>query len=218
MWKLRWLQWTRAGSYSSQGICLFLLDTEFFRWKHDLNWYKTYSHTVALSIMHSNKCNLTVLLHLFPILNEQKSVRNAAIHRKNNWWKHTVIFITNKICTAKTSINGCPLLRVCVHGVCVFTAVCVHFGWVKCRAQILSMGYHTWSYVTSLSLCLSFFFSFLISVLDGIIYICGSYFSSLLHSSLIKDKFTPELKFPDNLLTPMSSKMFMSFFLQSKIN
>ncbi len=24
------------------------------------------------------------------------------------------------------SINGCPLLRVCVHGVCVFTAVCVH--------------------------------------------------------------------------------------------
>ncbi len=46
------------------------------------------------------------------------------------------------------SINGCPLLRVCVHGVCVcvFTAVCVHFGWVKCRAQIPSMGHHTWSY------------------------------------------------------------------------
>ncbi len=41
------------------------------------------------------------------------------------------------------------LLRVCVHGVCVFTAVCVHFGWVKCRAQIPSMGHHTWSYVTS---------------------------------------------------------------------
>ncbi len=46
------------------------------------------------------------------------------------------------------SIIGCLLLRVCVHGVCVcvFTAVCVHFGWVKCRAQILS----NWSYVTSL--------------------------------------------------------------------
>ncbi len=43
------------------------------------------------------------------------------------------------------SINSCPLLRVCVHGVCVFTAVCVHFGWVNCRAQIPSMGYHTWS-------------------------------------------------------------------------
>ncbi len=42
------------------------------------------------------------------------------------------------------SIKGCPLLRVCVHGVCVFTAVCVHFEWVKCRAQILSMGHHTW--------------------------------------------------------------------------
>ncbi len=28
-------------------------------------------------------------------------------------------------------INGCPLLRVCVHVVCVFTAVCVYFGWVN---------------------------------------------------------------------------------------
>ncbi len=50
----------------------------------------------------------------------------------------------------RRSINGCPLLRVCVHGVCVFTAVCVHFGWDKCRAQIPSMGYHTWPHVTSL--------------------------------------------------------------------
>uniref|UniRef100_A0A671RY95 NACHT domain-containing protein n=1 Tax=Sinocyclocheilus anshuiensis TaxID=1608454 RepID=A0A671RY95_9TELE len=31
----------------------------------------------------------------------------------------------------RRSINGCPLLRVCVHGLCVFTAVCVHFGWVN---------------------------------------------------------------------------------------
>ncbi len=51
------------------------------------------------------------------------------------------------------SINGCPLLQVCVYVcVCVFTAVCVHFGWVNCRAQIPSMGHHTWPYVTSLSL------------------------------------------------------------------
>ncbi len=56
----------------------------------------------------------------------------------------------------RRSINGCPLLWVCVHGVCVFTAVCVHFGWVKCRARIPSMGHHTWPYVTSLSLSLSF--------------------------------------------------------------
>ncbi len=33
---------------------------------------------------------------------------------------------------------GCPLLQVCVHGVCVFTAVCVHFGWVKCRYKYRS--------------------------------------------------------------------------------
>ncbi len=52
----------------------------------------------------------------------------------------------------RRSINDCPLLRVCVQGVCVFTAVCVHLGWVKCRAQILSLGRHTWPHVTSLSL------------------------------------------------------------------
>ncbi len=36
-------------------------------------------------------------------------------------------------------------------GVCSLLCVCAH-GWVKSRAQILSMGYHTWSHVTSLSL------------------------------------------------------------------
>ncbi len=46
-----------------------------------------------------------------------------------------------------------PTALVCVHGVCVFNAVCVHFGWVKRRAQILSMGIlghmsRHWSYVT----------------------------------------------------------------------
>ncbi len=57
-----------------------------------------------------------------------------------------------QLLTGCRSIYGCPLLWLCVHGVCVcvcvFTAVCVHFGWVKCRAQIPSMGYHTWPYVT----------------------------------------------------------------------
>ncbi len=48
--------------------------------------------------MHSNKSNLTGLLHLYPISNEQKSVRNASIRWSNNRWKRTVIFITNKIC------------------------------------------------------------------------------------------------------------------------
>ncbi len=49
----------------------------------------------------------------------------------------------------RRSING-----VCSRCVCVFTAVCVHFGWDKCRALIPSMGYHTWPHVTSLSLSL----------------------------------------------------------------
>ncbi len=35
----------------------------------------------------------------------------------------------------RRSINGCPLLRVCIHGVCVFTAVCVHFGWVNAEHE-----------------------------------------------------------------------------------
>ncbi len=48
----------------------------------------------------------------------------------------------------RRSINGCPLLRVCVHSVCVFTAVCVHFGWVECRPQIPSMGHLAVCHVT----------------------------------------------------------------------
>ncbi len=45
---------------------------------------------------------------------------------------------------------GCPLLRACVHGVCVCIHFCVcAFGWVKCRAQIPSMGHHTWPHVLS---------------------------------------------------------------------
>ncbi len=38
---------------------------------------------------------------------------------------------------------GCPLLRVCVH-----YCVCA-LGLIKCRAQILSIGLHTWLCVTS---------------------------------------------------------------------
>ncbi len=44
------------------------------------------------------------------------------------------------------------LNSVCSRCVCVHCCVCVHFGWVKCRAQI--QGHHTWLYVTSLSLSL----------------------------------------------------------------
>ncbi len=39
---------------------------------------------------------------------------------------------------------GCPLPQVCVY-YCVFA-----LGWFKCRAQIPSMGHHTWPHVTSL--------------------------------------------------------------------
>ncbi len=37
--------------------------------------------------------------------------------------------------------------------ICVCVCVCVcALAWVKCRAQIPSMGHHIWPYVTSLSL------------------------------------------------------------------
>ncbi len=41
----------------------------------------TRSRETLSSAVHLNKCNLTVLLHLYPISNEQKSVRNASIRR-----------------------------------------------------------------------------------------------------------------------------------------
>ncbi len=47
--------------------------------------------------------------------------------------------------------------------VCVFTAVCA-LGWVKCRAQISSMGHHTWPHVTSSLLSLEL--QFIVIVFD----------------------------------------------------
>ncbi len=34
----------------------------------------------------------------------------------------------SQLLPGRRSINGCPLLRVCVYGACVFTAVCVWTG------------------------------------------------------------------------------------------
>ncbi len=42
----------------------------------------------------------------------------------------------------------CVCVRACVHA-CVRACVCAHFGWVKCRAQIPSMGHQTWPDVMS---------------------------------------------------------------------
>ncbi len=68
------------------------------------------------------------------------------------------------------SINGCPLLRVCSRCVCVHCCVCAL--WMgKCRAQIPSVGHHTWPYVKSLSLSHS--------ITKSVFCICETYFMLL---------------------------------------
>ncbi len=76
-------------------------------------------------------------------VNEQHS-----LHPQYHYWgalksiKHVNSFQGNK------TPNCSPYYSGCVFTVCVFTAVCVHFGWVNFRAQIQSIGRHTWLYVT----------------------------------------------------------------------
>ncbi len=56
----------------------------------------------------------------------------------------------SQLLPGRRSINGCPLtgcvFTVCVCVWCLFTTHCCvcALGWVKCRAQIQSMGRHTW--------------------------------------------------------------------------
>ncbi len=58
---------------------------------------------------------------------------------------------------------------VCSQCVCVFTAVCA-LQWVKCRAQILSMGHHTWPHVTTLSLSLTSTQKFLV-IMGAVVFV-----------------------------------------------
>ncbi len=60
------------------------------------------------------------------------------------------VFTAPGVCVCVCSLL-CECVSVCVCVcLCVFTAVCVHFGWVKCRARIPSIGHHNWPHVTSL--------------------------------------------------------------------
>ncbi len=47
-------------------------------------------------------------------------------------------------CSSDTAAQMAAHCSGSVFAVCVFTAVCVNLGWIKCRAQILSMGHRTW--------------------------------------------------------------------------
>ncbi len=83
----------------------------------------------------------------------------------------TEVPLTEPPTAPRTRSIGCPLLRVCVHGVCV--CVCA-LGWVKCKAQIPSMDqlYLATCHVTSLSFRFSFFKGIsMISFLGSIIVI-----------------------------------------------
>ncbi len=66
-------------------------------------------------------------------------------------WMYSALFTLNT--TTEVPLSKAPNPQMAAHCsgcVCVCVhAVCVHLGWVKCRALIPSMGYHTWPHVTS---------------------------------------------------------------------
>ncbi len=82
----------------------------------------------------SSRCNRPATL----------KVKNICPQRANYQWDRlSILYQYSDNNTAPGVCSRC----VCM---CGFTAVCVQFGWDKCRAQIPSMGHHTWPYVTSL--------------------------------------------------------------------
>ncbi len=56
----------------------------------------------------------------------------------------TEVPLSTQLLPGRCSINGCPLLRVCVHGVCGFTAVCVYMDGLnaehKFRVWVTKLG------------------------------------------------------------------------------
>ncbi len=64
---------------------------------------------------------------------------NSALSTLNTMTEGSLSKAPNpQLLPGRSSINGCPLLRVCA---CVRSR--------KCRPQIPSMGHHTWPYVPS---------------------------------------------------------------------
>ncbi len=65
-------------------------------------------------------------------------------HFNNNFWPRwsyiEKLTPNPQLLPGRRNINGCPLLQVCVHGVCDHCCVCAL--WMgKCRARIPSMGH-----------------------------------------------------------------------------
>ncbi len=70
-------------------------------------------------------------------------ITSALFHLQYHDWGALEQGTEPQLLPGHCSINSCPLLRVCVHDVCVCVCslLCVHFGWVNAdRAQIQSMG------------------------------------------------------------------------------
>ncbi len=79
------------------------------------------------------------------------------LHPQYHDWGETLVQDTEPPTVARAPRQyGCPLLWVSVHGVCECSRCVCALGWVKCRAQIPSMGHHIWPHVTSLHVHFSF--------------------------------------------------------------
>ncbi len=72
---------------------------------------------------------------------------SALFHPQYHDWGETLEQDTEP----PTALGVCSrCVCVCVCESCVYYSLLCALGWVKCRAEILSMGYHTWQHVTTI--------------------------------------------------------------------
>ncbi len=94
-----------------------------------------------------------------------------SLHLQYHDWGETLEQGTEPPTAPRALQHWLPTAPGCVHGVCVCVCVCMclftthccvcALGWVKCRAQIPSMGHHTWPHITYFPFSFSLIFSWI---------------------------------------------------------